>query len=147
MHASVHYDGWGELPNPQGFANHKGIHIHFEGAFVRANVSEADVAAQMKPYEDCACSIEARTASYLATTNSFVVPFYTLEKAGAFATATPEGRAFAAQRVAAGADQLRDMIIDAWHASADAKVGYPQVAVKDVEAGSADALGALQGED
>ena len=147
MHASVHYDGWGDLPNPQGFSNHKGIHIHFEGAFVRANVSEADVAAAMKPYADCQCSIEARTADYLAATNAQVVPFYTLEKSGAFATPTAEGKAFAAERVAAGADQLRDMIVDAWHASGEAKVGYPQVVVKDVEAGTADPLGALQGED
>ncbi len=147
MHASVHYDGWGDFPNPQGFSSRKGIHIHFEGAFVRTNVTESDVAQAMKPYADCACSIAARTATYLTATNSFVVPFYTLEKAGAFESATPDGKAFAAARVAAGADELRDMIVDAWHASADAKIGYPQVAVKDVEAGTVDALGSLQGED
>ena len=39
------------------------------------------------------------------------------------------------------------MIVDAWNASADAKVGHPAIAVKDVEAGTADALAPLQGED
>jgi hypothetical protein len=147
MHASVHYDGWGDFPNPNGFTTLKGTHMHFEGPFVRANVSEADVAAQMTPYVDCACSIEAHTADYLAATAATVVPFYTLEKAHAFDTATPEGKAFATARVAAGADMLRDMIVDAWKASGDAKIGYPAVAVKDVEAGTADAFGPLQGED
>ena len=84
MHASVHYDGWGDYPNPQGFTSAKGTHAHFEGAYVRDNVSEADLAAAMKPYADCACAIEARTATYLAATNATVVPFYTLEKAHAF---------------------------------------------------------------
>lgn len=147
MHVSVHYDGWGDLPNPDGYTTKKGTHAHFEGEYVRANVTESDIAAAMKPYADCTCSIEARTATYLAATSATVIPFYTLEKAHAFDSATPDGKAFAVARVAAGAQELRDMILDAWRASGDAKVGHPGVAVKDVEAGSADALAPLQGED
>ena len=44
-------------------------------------------------------------------------------------------------------DELRDLIADAWTASDDAKVGYPAVSVKDVEAGKADALDPLKGLD
>jgi hypothetical protein len=147
LHASVHYDGWGDYPNPEGFSSRRGIHARFEGPFVHANVPEADVAALLAPTRDCGCSIEARTAAYLAVTQSQVIPFYRLEKAKAFGSATPEGKSFAAARVAAGAAELRDMIVDAWHASAEARVGYPPLSVSDIESGKVDALGALQGDD
>ena len=147
MHASVHYDGWGDFPNPEGFSNQHGIHRHFEGAFVRANVKETDVVALLPPYRDCSCTIEVRTAQYLAATQAQVLPFYRLEKAGAFASATAEGKSFATASVAAGAAELRDMIIDAWRQSANAKIGNPSTLVSDIESGKADALGALQGED
>ena len=147
MHASVHYDGWGDFPNPEGFSTQRGIHLHFEGAYVRANVNEADITAALPPYRDCGCAIEARTAQYLEATLAQVVPFYRLEKAQAFASATLEGKTFAIARLAAGAAELRDMVIDAWHQSAGAKVGYPSVLVSDVESGKVDALGPLQGED
>ena len=147
MHASVHYDGWGDFPNPEGFSTQRGIHLHFEGAYVRANVNEADITAALPPYRDCACAIEVRTAQYLEATLAQVVPFYRLEKAQAFASTTVEGKSFAIARLAAGAAELRDMVIDAWRQSAGAKVGYPSVLVSDVESGKVDALGPLQGED
>src|SRR5262249_31943252 len=118
-----------------------------EGAYVRANVNESDVIAVMPPYRNCNCMIEARTAQYLGATQAEVVPFYRLEKAGAFASPTAGGKSFAIARLGAGAAELRDMVIDAWHESANAKIGYPPVLVSDVESGKADALGPLQGED
>jgi hypothetical protein len=147
LHASVHYDGWGDFPNPEGFSTQRGIHAHFEGAFVRANVKEADIAQVLPPYRDCGCAIEARTAQYLAETQAEVAPFYRLEKAGAFASGTVEGKSFATTRLAAGAAELRDMIVAAWRESATAKIGYPPTLVSDIESGNVDALGPLQGED
>lgn len=147
MHASVHYDGWGNFPNPQGFTTTKGTHLHFEGAFVRANVSEADVQAAVAPYQSYAGTIQARVSAYLAATQAKVVPFFELEKAHAFDSATPEGKAFATERLAAAVVELRDLIADAWTASDEAKVGYPAIAVKDVEAGKVDALDPMRGED
>jgi hypothetical protein len=147
MHASVHYDGWGNFPNPQGFTTAKGTHGHFEGAFIRTCVTEADVQAATAPYQANTHAIQDRTGSYLATTLSKVVPFYVLEKAHAFEGCTADGKAFAAERLAAAVDELRDLIVDAWTASDDAKIGYPATAVKDVEAGKVDVLAQLQGED
>jgi len=147
MHASVHYDGWGGFPNPEGFSTQRGIHLHFEGAYVHANLKEEDIAAALPPYRACDCAIEVRTVEFLTATQSQVVPFYRLEKAKAFEGPSPEGKVFAVARLAAGAAELRDMIIDAWRASASAKVGYPPVLVSDAESGKADALGPLQGED
>ena len=57
---------------------------------------------------------------YLRHTNTLVEKTYQLEKAGAFTGAgTPEGKAFADERLAAGATELRDMIYTAWVRSAD----------------------------
>ncbi|MBV9330705.1 MAG: S1/P1 Nuclease [Alphaproteobacteria bacterium] len=148
LHVSVHYDGWGDYPNPETFSAHRGIHAQFESAFVRDNVAEADIAARVPAVVAiCACGIEAETAAYLAATESEVVPFYRLEKGHAFASPTPEGKSFAAARLAAGAERLRDMVVEAWRASALATVGYPPVRIGDIESGAADALPSLKGED
>jgi len=146
LHLSVHYDGWGPFPNPQGFTTDR-VHSAFEGAFVRANVTADDVRAKLSPYRDCACVIAQRTRQYLQSTLDQVEPFYALQKAGGFKYGDPRGRAFAAERLAAGASELRDMVVDAWRASAKLSVGYPPVLPADVEAGKVDALGPLQGED
>lgn len=137
MHATVHYNGWGKYPNPEGFTNAK-IHSPFESKYVHENVTEAEITAVLPAYHDCNCPIWTRTADYLVGTNAEVVPLYKLEKQGAFAKATPEGKAFVSQQLARGAAELRDMIIDAWHHSDDLGVGYPEKKVRDVEAGKAD---------
>jgi hypothetical protein len=137
MHASVHYNGWGDFSNPEGFTQDK-IHVPFENQYVHENVKDKDVAALIPAYSDCACNIAARTADYLGASQATVVPLYRLEKLGAFAKATPQGRDFVEQRLAAGAAELRDMIVDAWHQSETLGVGYPEKKVKDVLAGKAD---------
>ena len=64
LHVSVHFNGWGAYPNPEGFTQDK-IHAYFEGEFVHDYVSEAMVQADMTPYRDCLCSVERRTATFL----------------------------------------------------------------------------------
>jgi hypothetical protein len=65
-----------------------------------------------------------------------VEPFYALEKAGGFKEADPRGAAFMTERIAIGADELRDLIVMAWNASARMDVGYPAGApAADFEAG------------
>jgi hypothetical protein len=142
LHASVHYNGWGDYPNPQGFTLEH-VHVPWENAYVHNYVKQEAVAAAMAPYRDCACAIDVRTADYLAATHDQVIPFYTLEKAGAFKGPTPEGLDFTTKAVARGASELRDMVVDAWHASDSESVGYPAVKVSDVEAGEADPYDAL----
>ena len=60
LHVTVHYNGWGEYPNPKGYTSAR-IHGPFESEFVFANVKPADVAIRMQPLKACDCSIEART--------------------------------------------------------------------------------------
>jgi hypothetical protein len=124
------------------------LHFRFEGTFVRANLVEADVVPLLAPYRDCACAIEARTADYLVATQSHVLELFRMEKNHDFEGANPDGKAFVAARLAAGVDELRDMAIDAWRASGNAKIGFKGIAVKDAEAGHIDgALAELQGDD
>ncbi|HYS46933.1 MAG TPA: hypothetical protein VEM35_10860, partial [Rhizomicrobium sp.] len=110
LHASVHYNGWGEGPNPQSFVVTPGLHAKFESDFVDANITEQDVAVALRPYRACGCAIQQQTQNYLLATAAQLVPTYELEKAGAFDTATPAAKAFAAQRIAEGAAMLRDMV-------------------------------------
>jgi hypothetical protein len=135
LHVSIHYSGWGNVPNPQGFTTATSIHAYVEGEFVHRNIAMPDIAARLPPYRDCACSIETRLAAYLRVSQATVVPLYALEKAGGFAGDDARGKAFIAERLAAGAAGLRDMVVDAWRQSADGVVGYPPVPVRDVEAG------------
>ena len=146
LHVSIHFNGWGPGPNPQGFTENK-IHAYFEGQFVRDFVSSETVRTAMTPYRDCACSIEARTTAYLAATNREVIPLYALWKDGGFENGDARGRAFAARQLALAADELRDEVIDAWRASAAGVVGYPAVKVADVLSGMADPYDSLYGLD
>ncbi|MGE3302873.1 MAG: zinc dependent phospholipase C family protein [Hyphomonadaceae bacterium] len=150
LHASVHYDVWGDFPNPENFNQKRGFHVRFEGAFVRANIARKDVAMRMAAFQECGCAPFERVKRFIAASNAQVVPLFRLEKAGAFGAplktakgwapdpakpATPEAKEFTALRLAAGAGELRDLVILAWRASAMASVGWPAVSVADVESG------------
>jgi hypothetical protein len=146
LHVSIHFNGWGPFPNPEAYTQAH-VHAPFEGAFVRGFVSSDAVRAAMPPLHDCQCGVAEETKAYLAATNAAVVPFYRLEKSGGFAPGNPRGEAFAAERLAAGAAELRDLVAGAWRASASGQVGWPAVKVADVLAGAVDPYDALYGTD
>lgn len=146
LHVTVHYNGWGEYPNPEGYTTAK-VHGPFESEFVFNNIKPAAVAAGMAAPVDCKCSVEQRTVDYLTATSRFVLPFYEMEKAGGLKPADPRGVAFATERLAAGASELRDLTVSAWRASARVTVGWPVVRVDDVLAGKVDPYDALYGKD
>lgn len=153
MHVTDHHDGWDAYPDPMTYPppgappEVKGVHAFFEGTFVHRHVTSKAVAAAMAPYGDCACTVRVRTARYLATSFAQVRPLYELVKSGAFRDGTPAAQAFATARVAAGASELRDMVIDAWKASEGATIGYPAVTVADVAAGKIPMTPAIYGAD
>ena len=146
LHLTVHYNGWGDGPNPAGYTTDR-IHVPYEGEFVRANVTAAAVAVKMKPYRDCHCGVELRTADYLKATYATVIPFYELQKAGGLKDGDRRGAAFTTERLAAAASELRDLTVQAWNASAYGTVGYPPTQVGEIEAGRADAYALLYGMD
>jgi hypothetical protein len=91
--------------------------------------------------------LRPRVAGYLKASLAEVTPFYRLEKAGGFADGDPRGVTFATARLAAGAAELRDLIILSWRAAGEASIGWPAVKVAEVEAGTADPWLAMIGED
>jgi hypothetical protein len=118
LHVTVQYNGW-TGPNPNGYTTEHQIHWQFEGPFVGANIHEADVAPKMTPVKAIDGDIFDAYVAYLRHTGTYVEKVYQLEKAGGFVGAgTAESRAFTAERLAAGASMLRDMIYSAWLDSA-----------------------------
>jgi hypothetical protein len=146
LHVTSHFNGWGDGPNPNGYSTAK-LHGPFESDLVQATVQPAAIAAKVAPLKLCGCTIEQRVSAYLTATGQQVVPFYEMEKAGGLKPGDPRGTAFAVERIAAGASELRDVIVEAWRASASRTIGWKPVAVQDVLAGKVDPYPALYGID
>ena len=152
LHLSIHFNGWGNYPNPQGFTNSRQTHGLFEGGYVGRNIRldavEAAMTASAVPTTGTTgFNLKANTVTYLKTGLTQVIPFYELEKAGGFATDDTRGTTFATQRLAAGASELRDLITLAWRAAGEGSIGWPAVKVAEVEAGAADPWTSMIGDD
>jgi len=118
LHTTIQYNGW-TGPNPNGYTTAHQIHWQFEGPFVDANMREAEVRAKMTAPKAIEGDIFDAYVAYLRTSKTYVERVYQLEKAGGFQGAgTAESREFTAQRLAAGASMLRDLIYTAWLESA-----------------------------
>lgn len=147
MHVSIHYDAWGDYPNPENFNQMKGFHSRFEGSFISDHVRPEAVLAKLKPVNPCDCTIQSRTVTYLKETQAQVIPLFRLESEGAFSFDPDKGKAFAVERLAAAVSELRDMILEAWNSSEDSTVGYPPVKVQDIESGLIDPIENMKGLD
>ena len=148
MHASIHYNGWGEYPNPHGYTlDH--VHGPFEGPYVQQNLSEAAVQGAMRPLSTCTAPIQACTATYLQATQATVEPFYQLWGQAGFKPHDPRDMAFTLERVAAGATELRDLVVKAWNASDEGVIGRPpmSVSVRDALSGRPVPFELLYGDD
>ena len=146
LHVSVHYNGWGDYPNPNGYTTAR-IHAPFEGELVRSRVLQADVARAVAPFRSCNCPVEQRVTDYLLKSRDQVIPLYQMEKAGGMKPGDPRGGAFATARLAEGASELRDLIVEAWRASATTNVGWRPIAVQDVLSGKINPYVALSSVD
>jgi hypothetical protein len=118
LHTTVQYNGW-TGPNPNGYTTEHQIHYQFESPFVAANIHAPEVEAKMTPARAIDGDMFDAYVAYLRHTRSFVEKVYQLDKVGGFQGAgTAESRQFTAERLAAGASMLRDMIYTAWLDSA-----------------------------
>jgi hypothetical protein len=119
LHTSIQYNGW-TGPNPNGYTTEHRIHGQFESDFVRANVTAKAVAARIPEKPVVLDDFFDDYVKYLRHSETLVEKTYQLEKAGGFVgEGSPESRAFAEERVAAGATELRDVIYTAWVKSGD----------------------------
>ena len=114
LHTTVQYNGW-TGPNPNGYSTAHTIHWQFEGPFVDANLHPSDVQSRMTPVHPLEGDVFADYIAYLRQSSKQVERVYQLEKTGGFVgQGTQESRDFTADRLAAGASMLRDMIYSAW---------------------------------
>jgi hypothetical protein len=146
LHLSLHYNGWGDYPNPKGYTQEH-IHAPFEGAFVHDHLTEASVRAALPDAQPCTAPVAACVVSLFRASQAEVEPLYVLWGQGAFARSDPSAIAFTTARLAAGAAALRDLVVRAWRDSEDQSVGYPGVKVSAIEAGAPLAFTALYGDD
>lgn len=120
-HTTVHFNGWAEgWHNPQGFTTERTFHARFESEFVDANVRLDDVRPLVRPavrLED----VRAGVFDHIDRTHAELDRLYTLEKQEAFgpATRSPAHKAFAVERLAAGASALRSLWYTAWRDSGE----------------------------
>lgn len=120
LHTTVNYNGWAERDNPDGFTRERGIHSQFESDFVHENMRASDVLPLVPTVPQLLSVPFQDILSYLQTSHGQVREVYMLEKQGALTgKGTAESRSFTAERLAAGATMLRDMIYTAWVRSAE----------------------------
>jgi hypothetical protein len=118
LHTTIQYNGW-VGPNPNGYTTGQQIHFQFEGPFVDANMHDPEVRSKMTAPKAIDGDIFDAYVAYIRHTKTYVEKVYQLDKAGGFVGAgTAESRDFTAERLAAGASMLRDMIYTAWLESA-----------------------------
>jgi hypothetical protein len=124
LHTTVNYNGWVGKENPNQYVTSPGIHSQWESVFVHRNMKAADVEPFVAPVKTLNDPFEDYVA-YLRASNGLVERVYQLEKAHGFEGAgSAESRQFTAERLGAGASELRDMIVTAWEKSAIAAPPY-----------------------
>jgi hypothetical protein len=120
-HTTIHHNGWvGD--NPRGYATDREFHSRFESRFVRAQVRPQHVAAQMNAPVQVFPDLRPAVWGYLRDSNALVETLYQHDLRSPFSESNtdPANLRFAAQRLAAGAEMLRDLWWTAWVTSGDA---------------------------
>jgi hypothetical protein len=120
-HTTVQFDGW-TGPNPNGYATDRRFHARFESIYVETHITLPDVLSRVDSVPRVFPDLRSAIDGYLRASNAQVEPLYRLDKAHPFDanTTAPEDKAFAADRLAAGARMLRDIWWTAWVTSAGA---------------------------
>lgn len=145
LHVTVHFNGWGKYPNPDGYSNSPHMHDLFETDFVNRFVTEAAVRNRLTPLrlmQPVALVSEQSVLNaiehYLAASNATVPELFRIDKSGGFTRGTPQAKAFIEARLAFGASELRNLIVWAWEDSLNQTIGddAPQ-RVRDIVLGGA----------
>jgi hypothetical protein len=120
-HTTVQFNGW-TGPNPNGYATDHRFHSRFESIYVETHITLPDVLARVDSTPRVFADLRSAIDDYLRASNAEVEPLYRLDKAHPFDanTTAPEDKAFAADRLAAGARMLRDIWWTAWVTSGGA---------------------------
>lgn len=118
-HTTKHHNGWvGD--NPKGYTSDNRFHSRFESGYVQAHFKLPDLFAGMTHEARVFPNLRDAIVAYLTTSFAQLDRLYALDQATPFRpeTTTPEQKAFASARLAAGAEMLRDIWWTAWVTSA-----------------------------
>jgi len=129
LHITVHFNGWGDYPNPAGYTTSRTFHADYEEKFVDAHISAGDVIPLVGPVTTLSDVPLAEIGRYLANTNAQVISLYELAKRGAMSSNPPADAQAALiklteRQLAAAATMLDSLVETAWHASASLKEAY-----------------------
>jgi hypothetical protein len=116
-HTSVHHDGWRtDYPNPRGFTTERGFHSRFESQFVEANIRTADLLPHISAAPRSLADVRLEVLAHLLRSHARLERLYELDRIEAFGRGNrnPLHREFALERLAAGANMLRDLWWSAW---------------------------------
>jgi hypothetical protein len=120
-HTSVHHDGWRQdYPNPRGFTTERGFHSRFESQFVEAKIRIGDVLPHIEAQPRRLERARSEIMTYLLRSHERLDRLYELDQIEAFGRGTQSAahKDFAVERLAAGANMLRDLWWSAWLESA-----------------------------
>ena len=120
-HTTKNHNGWvGD--NPKGYTSDNKFHFRFESQYVQAYIKLPDVLAGMTHEARVLPNMREAIIAYLTASYAHLGTLYDIDKKTPFQaeTSTPEQKAFAAERLAAGAEMLRDVWWTAWVTSATA---------------------------
>jgi hypothetical protein len=114
-HTTKHHNGWvGD--NPKGYPTDNRFHSRFESQYVQAHIKLPDLLSHMKGEPKVFPNLRTAVLEYLTTSFGQLDTLYVIDKAAPFQAETTNDRqkAFAAARLAAGAEMLRDIWWTAW---------------------------------
>ncbi len=125
-HTTIHHNGW-VGNNPKGYATDREFHWRFENTYVGKNIRLVDVKAAMRRPVTLRAPVRDSIVRYLRRSHAELDRLYEIDKRARFdsLTTADENRRFATERLAAGAEMLRDLWWTAWETSA-----LPPVPVK-----------------
>ena len=119
-HATINFNGW-ILPNPHHYPTDCETHGRFETEFVSHAIDINDVTPRLMAPQ-LRTDYFATAVTAIRGSNALVERLYQIDRDGGFNTlrpVQPEAKAFAADRLAAGASLLRDYWWSAWRNSAN----------------------------
>jgi hypothetical protein len=120
LHVTVHYNGWGAYPNPQGYSTDPKTHAEFESDWVSRYMTADLVNPLFRAPTELNVVPLPDIERYLAGTNAQVVPFYKLKAQGAFdlgdssSAVHADALRFTEARLAAASQMLDSLILTAW---------------------------------
>ena len=114
-HTTIHHNGWvGE--NPKGYSTDRTMHGRFESEYVRTHMQPSDFTMLVRDTPHVMTPFPDSLRAYLMRSHDELERLYQLDKAQRFdeMTTSPESKRFVAERLAAGAEMLRDVWYTAW---------------------------------